>query len=167
MGAVTFFCEVVMLAKEVAKHERERLAADMYPCRRVGDARCVRRLAAIFGYSRRGLADGEQRVACCPIRTKSRAPQGAVSTNCRGPINRVNCLTGPREPFKGQTACLSDGATEETGRDLVSRSLTLLSAPPRARLYLMTFPAPHNQKTGSRWWRGARDRSLWTLEGGL
>ena len=29
--AVTSFCEAVMQAKKVAEHERERLAADIYP----------------------------------------------------------------------------------------------------------------------------------------
>ena len=63
---------------------------------------------AISSHRRRGLADGEQRVACRPIRTKPvstahcvpRVSQRDVITICRGPINRVNYLSGSRDPFK-------------------------------------------------------------------
>ena len=100
----------------------------------------ARRHAMISGHRSRGLANSEQRVAGRPIGTKPvstahcipRAPQGAVSTNCRGPINRANYLPRPREPFKRESAWLADGATEGTDGVLVSRRLTLPSGPPRS-----------------------------------
>ena len=84
---ITSFCEAVMLSKEVAERDRERFATDSRLSR--GDARCVRRQTTISGHRRRGLVDGEQRVARHPIRTEPvstaccvpREPQGAVSTH--------------------------------------------------------------------------------------
>ena len=75
------------------------------------DAKGVRRHEAISGHRRRGLVDGKQRVACHPMRTKPvsmarcvpRAPQRNVSTICRVPINRANCLSGSRDPFNRDT----------------------------------------------------------------
>ena len=85
--AATSFCEAVMLAKEGAEYERERLAE--------GKARCAERHATISGHRRRGLAGGEQQVVRRPITTEPvstarcvpRVPQGAVSTHCRGPVS--------------------------------------------------------------------------------
>ena len=42
---------------------------------------------------------------------------------------RVNCLPGPREPFKRDTLYLTSEATEGAGGVLVSRNLTLSSTP--------------------------------------
>ena len=69
--AVTSFCETVMLAKEVAKHEREWLATNLRPAVAVRDAQCVRRHAKISGHRRSGLMGSQQRVARRPIRTEA------------------------------------------------------------------------------------------------
>ena len=42
----------------------------------------------------------------------------------------ANCLPGPREPFKRDSVYLASGQLKERVGFLVSRSLTLFSAPP-------------------------------------
>ena len=88
------------------------------------DARLRGRIiVTISGHHRCGLADDEQWVALCPIRTKPEStarchtPQKVVSTK-EGARYQANCRVGPREPFKKETAYLAKGANEVTYRVL-------------------------------------------------
>ena len=107
----SFFSGTVKHAKEVVEHERELRATVSHPVAAGWDAQCVWCRVMISGHRRRGLADGEQRVACRPIRTKPmstaryvpRELLGADSTNRRGPI-------------PGQQTYPATGVTEGTYR---------------------------------------------------
>ena len=84
------------------------------------------------------------------VRCVSHVSQGTVSTNCSGLINRANCLPGPRELFKRETACLVDGATEGTG-GFFSQSDTAFRSTQSGRRYLMVSMRPTKKKTRRLW----------------
>ena len=126
--AVTSFCEAVMLAK-VVEHELEWLALPTHASTVAkGDALCAGSHATISDHRRRGLAGGEQRVACRLIRTEpvSRRRQHSL----KGPDNGPTICRG-RGIRSNQTAYPGTWAIQGTYRVfLVSRSLKLPAAPP-------------------------------------
>ena len=139
--------------------EREKLHCSISRFRRCPIGRPYgrlrrRRVVKISG-AMKMLTEGKQRVALHPNRTEPesamhcvpRELQGAGST-IEGTRYQDNYLPGPREPFKRETAYLETVATERTGEFLVSRSLTLPSAPPLAGgcISTMIFRAPPPKK---------------------
>ena len=100
-------------------------------------------------HRRRGLADGEQRVACRPVRTKSVstarcvpcAPEGAVSAHWRGDTGPTVCQG--RGNRSNEIARTWQGATEWTSWDFSQwRADTPFHTNQSEKCYRMVSPVP-------------------------